>query len=213
MIGSIAHLNVGASGPSQDRSSVVTIGAITLVVVADGAGGLSGGGEAASAVVETLLHEAVHGLDLRDERLMVDVLRALDQRLARARSSGETTAVVAALAPGRVVGASVGDSGAWLIPNEGNAIELTAEQLRKPLLGSGRAVPVPFVCGTSPSMTLLVGSDGLFSYVEPLRAREIVQAASSGEIALHGLLDAVRLPNGSLRDDVSIVAVRSGLRR
>jgi serine/threonine protein phosphatase PrpC len=213
MIGSIAHLNVGSSGPSQDRTAVVTIGAITLVVVADGAGGLSGGGEAASAVIETLLHEAVHGLDLRDERLMVDVLRALDQRLAKTRSSGETTAVVAALAPGRVVGASVGDSGAWLIPSEGNVIELTAEQLRKPLLGSGRAVPVPFVSGTSPSMTLLAASDGLFSYVDAAQVRTIVQSAASGDVALHGLLDAARLPNGSLRDDVSIVAIRSTLRR
>ncbi|MFO0659938.1 MAG: SpoIIE family protein phosphatase [Polyangiaceae bacterium] len=213
MIGSIAHVNVGATGASQDRCAVLSIGSITLVALADGAGNSTAGAEVASAVIETLLHEAVHGLDLRDERLLVDVLRSLDQRFAKSKTGGESTAVVAALAPGRVVGASIGDSGACLVPADGHTIDLTKEQLRKPLLGSGRAVPVPFVCGTSPSMTLVVASDGLFGYVDEARAREIVQSSASVEVAVHNLLAATRLPTGALRDDVSIVAVRTNLRR
>jgi hypothetical protein len=42
------------------------------------------------------------------------------------------------------VGASVGDSSAWLISPAGEVTDLTAQQRRRPLLGSGEALPVQF---------------------------------------------------------------------
>lgn len=54
-----------------------------------------------------------------------------------AASGGQTTAVIGVATPGRIVGASVGDSGAILF--RGPPVDLAAEQARKPLLGSGHA--------------------------------------------------------------------------
>jgi hypothetical protein len=44
----------------------------------------------------------------------------------------------------RVRGASVGDSCAWLISPAGEVTDLTARQRRRPLLGSGEALPLVF---------------------------------------------------------------------
>ena len=61
------------------------------------------------------------------------------------RSGGQTTGVVAFVrSDGSISGASVGDSVAWLISPAGELTDLTAYQRRKPLLGSGEALPVVF---------------------------------------------------------------------
>jgi hypothetical protein len=61
-----------------------------------------------------------------------------------------------------VLGASVGDSEAWLV-GEATIARLTNGQVHKPLLGSGRAIPVGF--GPVPlAGRLIVASDGLFKY-------------------------------------------------
>lgn len=99
-------------------------------------------------------------------------------------------------------GASVGDSGAWLVW-DGTVIDLTEQQVRKPLLGSGAAHPVAF--GPVPMRgRLVVATDGLFKYAT--RAR-LVSAASRGgpESAVTALIDAVRMPSGRLQDDVGVV--------
>ena len=56
----------------------------------------------------------------------------------------------------RVFGASVGDCGAWL---GGRAAALTAEQVRRPMLGSGAARVVGFDAGFTAGSVLLA-SDG-----------------------------------------------------
>src|SRR5205814_8369243 len=53
-----------------------------------------------------------------------------------------------------------GDCGAWLIAENGIE-ELTADQVRKPLLGSGEAVPIAFESALG-GATLLLATDGLF---------------------------------------------------
>jgi hypothetical protein len=63
-----------------------------------------------------------------------------DQALVR--SGGQCTAVVVEISEGRLVGASVGDSGAWLLTGKA-IIDLTENQHRKPLLGSDEAMPCP----------------------------------------------------------------------
>jgi PPM family protein phosphatase len=73
-----------------------------------------------------------------------DALLAFDDELSACRSGGETTAVVATIEHYRICGASVGDSVAWLISPAGELTDLTAHQRRKPLLGSGEALPVVF---------------------------------------------------------------------
>jgi serine/threonine protein phosphatase PrpC len=103
-----------------------------------------------------------------------------------------------------VFGASVGDSGAWMIGPKG-IVDLTRHQLRKPLIGNGEALPVAF----GPSFIegrLLVATDGLFKYAS--RA-ELAKRALDGPLddAVRSLIDSVRLRSGGLPDDVAVALV------
>ena len=124
----------------QDRIAVFSESARTVVVVADGAGGAGAGDQAAKTVVEEvcLAFPNVHS-----SAQWCDCLRRIDHRIG----SGESTAVVVDLRSDGVFGASVGDSQAWVV-NDARINILTSGQHRKPLLGSGNAVPVGFEVGT-----------------------------------------------------------------
>jgi serine/threonine protein phosphatase PrpC len=129
----------------------------------------------------------------------VDFLRGADQRLLKI---GEATAVIAILVDGQVWGASVGDCEAWLISTSG-IVDLTRDQRRKPLLGSGHAIPIgfgPLAC----TSRLLLGSDGLFKYVPHERIRNLSSSVPLAHAAAV-LVDAARLPSGALQDDVAVI--------
>jgi serine/threonine protein phosphatase PrpC len=178
----------------EDRAAVFPITGGHLVVVADGAGGTSGGAASADAVLSKA--GAFVPMSVTD---CVQFLTDLDVRL---RAIGQTTAVVASVANGHVIGASVGDSGAWVL-SPSDLVDLTEEQNRKPLLGSGLAKPVGFgPC--SVSGRLLVASDGLFNYVALERIRELATTLPLASTA-SALVDAARLPSGVLRDDVAVI--------
>jgi PPM family protein phosphatase len=186
-----------AGNVGQDRAAAFEFGEGQLMVVADGAGGVAGGGEAADAVVAwlrrlepTVKHDWVH------------VLRAIDIHLASVPVVGETTAVVALVTEEEIVGASVGDSGGWMLVL-GTWLNLLEDQQRKPLLGTGAAVPVgfgPFPTGDR----VLLGSDGLFKYVDAERIGQIA-SGSSLECAARELVQAARLTSGNLQDDIAVV--------
>jgi len=61
------------------------------------------------------------------------------------RVDGETTAVVVDVRTIGIAGASVGDSRAVIV-KDGTISELTANQKRKPFIGTGMAEPIGFVC-------------------------------------------------------------------
>jgi len=191
----VATLVVGARGAGQDRAAVIDAGAELWIALADGAGGTGGGDVAADAVVASL---ATIGNDLLAHVAALDDPRVL--------GGGQATAVVLRVGAGAIVGASVGDSVAWLVGADG-IVELTGEQRRKPLLGSGEARVTPFEHGAW-SGTLLVASDGLASYVR--RADVVATLAAAGDLAVAAqrLVELVRLASGGLPDDVSIVLVR-----
>lgn len=183
----------------EDRIAVERGAGGVLVVVADGAGGTAGGAEAAQAVCDSV----VEAFRTRSSVGPWDVfLRLVDATLANARHGGLSTAVVVEIVDGQVTGASVGDSGAWLVSPNG-IVDLTERQAHKPLLGSGAARPVAFG-PVSLRGRLLVGTDGLFKYAP--RAR-ITSTTVEGtvETAVNALIDAVRLKNGTLQDDVAVV--------
>jgi PPM family protein phosphatase len=190
----------------EDRAEVIPAGDSLLLVVADGAGGLSGGAEAAELVVRLLRERAHHeqvGFWSGDD--WTHALREIDDAVANDPVAGEATCVVALVSPGRVVGASAGDSEAWLVEGEG-CVALTGRQRRKPLLGSGAAWPVPFEAGFHAG-TLLLGSDGLFKYAAPKRIREAALDPDL-ERAADRLVELVRLPSGALQDDVAVILCR-----
>lgn len=168
-----------------------------VIALADGAGGTRNGAIAAQAIVDAV---GAAPLDSDWPRL----LSALDRDGARL-GHGQSTAVVLSISTAAISGASVGDSGAWLI-TEADVIDLTEGQARKPLVGNGCT---PFVVTAPPigSGTLLVASDGLFRYA---KQSDIVRVASGPDLqeAARALVELVRLPSGELQDDVAIVLCR-----
>jgi serine/threonine protein phosphatase PrpC len=189
---------VGVRGAGQDRACVQEVGDSVVIALADGAGGTGGGSKAAQAVVDAVLAAASQGQAWPS--LLVD----LDRDAVRL-GSGQTTAIVLSVTRTGVVGAAVGDSGAWIIRDTGIE-DLTAEQLRKPLLGAGCVPSV--VCGRSlEGGTLLVASDGLIKYASQASIARIARGADLA-FAARSLVDLVRLRSGELQDDVSIVLCR-----
>ena len=200
---SLATAKIVLTGTAgQDRADVIPIDKGIVLVVADGAGGMGGGAEAAEHVIEAVRHTFTTSLSVGDA---VHVLRAVDRDLA-SKGGGQTTAVVVMVSPLLILGASVGDSGAWLVRERG-VIDLTRNQTRKPLLGSGSAVPVSFRRDEALDGTLIVASDGLFKYGKSERLCEAARNPQL-EIVPASLVDAVRLPSGNLQDDVAIIACR-----
>ncbi len=180
---------------TEDRLFVRAVGDRILAAVADGAGGTSGGAAAADLTIQALAD-----FDLSEDPVFwVMRLTEIDRRIAQ---SGETTAVLAVVTPRLIVGASVGDSGAWLVHKE-KATVLTSSQKRKPLLGSGAAIPTLFRCEDSGGIVLLA-SDGLLKYASQERICDVLKSHSF-EQAPAALINLVRLKSGTLQDDVAIV--------
>jgi len=176
---------------TEDRALVLPFGDHWVVCVADGSGGMFVAGTRRAVDSGTI--------DLDDPSAWVTLLKALDEEIERFPLAGETTGIALAVTPTSVVGASTGDSRAWLFTE--SSYELTKNQARKPRLGTGRAVPKPFA--TQARGTLVVGTDGLFDYAALDDIRAIVRAASPD--AADAL---VRLPGArsrTLPDDVAVV--------
>ena len=193
-----AYSSIGQSGAGDDRCLAIAYADRVVVAVADGAGGTGRGAEAATFLV----------LMVKESREFeaVELLRACDLQLAHGGSGEETTAVVAVVDEKGIVGASVGDSGAWIV-DPATHVDLTRGQVRKPLIGSGAAVPVHFAFGPLDG-TLLVASDGLFKYGNAARIRELASASELDTVA-ERLIDSVRLRSGRLQDDVAVAICRS----
>ena len=193
---------------SDDRAVVLPLdkGGI-VVVVADGAGGLSGGGRAADLVVERV-EGAVRGGGLEPEngQGFVDLLLDLDHQVERDAEAGETTAVVLVITASGVVGASCGDSEASLVTSTYYDV-LTTDQHRKRRIGSSRALPVAFERDGLGKGVLVIGTDGLFAFARPEAVCATVRAVAFDEVG-PGLVRLVRSRAGNLADDVAVVVVK-----
>jgi len=137
----VAHKVVNG-GKGEDRLLVERRGPRTLAVVADGAGGI-GGGKIAAELTCSMARDFFQTDTVRTPDYWVRCLLDIDCALAGSAAGGQSTAVVAEIANGQVAGASVGDSGAWILGGR-EIHDLTETQHRKPLLGSGDAFPVGF---------------------------------------------------------------------
>ena len=183
----------------EDRVEVLVDGDRTLIVVADGAGGTGDGHVAAEAVIR----ETCSSCGAIDNATgWCKFLSQLDLRI----HSGETTAVIVDIRHDGILGASVGDSCAWVIDGP-DIIDLTRTQIRKPLLGSGEAKPAPFWHGPLDGL-LLVGSDGFFNYTNRDQLTPLIARTDFFAVP-RVCIDMVRLPSGELWDDTTIVACRA----
>jgi len=193
-------LTAAGNPENQDRGLVIHDGPRVVLCVADGAGGLSGGTEAANMAVEWV-RQNVSVMSNAD--FCVEVLRKIDAAIANDPIAGETTCALAIVTPEEMFGASVGDSGIWLILDTGVHADLTRAQQRKPFIGSGSAGPIPFRHPTQGG-TLLFATDGLFKYTT---AERIIGTCRDNppDVAAQRLIELVRYPSGALPDDVTII--------
>lgn len=169
-----------------------------LVVVADGAGGASGGIAAARLVA---LRVCAQAQDTRADQALFwsAVLIEVDRAICEDVEAGFAAAVVAVVTPRRVVGASVGDCAMWWFGPACGVEALTESQRRKPLLGDGGALPVAFEREGRWSC-LAAATDGVATY---LPARDL-RALLTAQAPPGRWVERVRLPSGGFWDDTTV---------
>lgn len=182
-----------AVSPGDDRVAVSRVPGAVRVVVADGAGNSRLAGLAAGR----LLHVVDTWTADWDP---VALLRSADAAIFEGNHGAECAGVVLEIRDGRISGASVGDSGAWLLFQD-DLEDLTSRQRRKPLLGSGSVAPIRFEAHLEGR--LLVATDGLLKYAT--RNQLVRAAVGELDVAADALVRDVRLPTGALPDDVGLV--------
>jgi serine/threonine protein phosphatase PrpC len=192
-------------GTGEDRVAVLSLPEGVAIAVADGAGGIGGGREAAEQALAIFALAVGERAPARAAD-WTSLLSDIDTKLARGR--GQCCLVGAWIADNKIVGASVGDCAAWLIGE--TILDLTQDQIRKPLLGSGDAAPISFA-GELSNATLLLATDGLTKYASRIlvsqlaKTAEIISAATS-------LAELPRLKSGELPDDVGVALCRRARR-
>ena len=129
---------------SHDRLSVLRDAHRTLIALADGADSTAGAQTAAARTVNELARCFRNGTLPQDPRDWVMILEAIDHVVFSDPDAGETSALVMLVQQGVVVGASVGDSIAYVIPPVGERQLLTTRQRKAPCIGTGLASPVGF---------------------------------------------------------------------
>jgi serine/threonine protein phosphatase PrpC len=195
---------------SEDAAEVFERDELTIVALADGAGGIRGGALASGALVNAV-RSAVDdtAFVLTEPRSWADLFRATDAALASNRI-GETTGVVIVLGPRGLIGVSTGDSEAWIVGST-QVDDLTVGQHTKRRLGSGRVEPTMFERPIF-SGVLVIATDGLFKYASSDVIARLVRANAIGTAA-EQLVELVRLRSGAMADDVAVVLVTQSSRR
>jgi serine/threonine protein phosphatase PrpC len=155
----------------QDRARLFAHRSTTILVLADGAGGVAGGHAASDALVEAVSTAIAGDCDAWDVRGWLRVFHETDATLSRARCA-ETTGIVAVFDGDAVFGVSAGDSELWIVGAE--AVDAVTRGQSAARLGSGRVAPRHFHRVLLESDTVVCGSDGLFKHVA---ASEVAAAA------------------------------------
>lgn len=168
--------------------------------ISDGARGIARA-EQASILVIKAFKDLVNIDEFDSPDDFESFLRKLDLELLSEPNCGEATAIIGKLDCATIVGASVGDSEAWLF-NSVYGYELSSMQNLKPLLGSGSATPIGFgPMGVDKSV--LIGSDGLFKYIKYDEMKSLLSTKTTAkEIA-----KLAKKGTGSLQDDISIIYI------
>ena len=127
------------------------------------------------------------------------------------RGIGQTTAVVVATNGWAAVGASIGDSGAWLI-RPTDLIDLSARQPTKPLLGDRLVEPATFALEMRSGDNLLLATDGVLKYANADTICATVRRPGlTADETCSAIVRLPRLPNGTLQDDVGLVLFRCSI--
>lgn len=191
----------------EDRVKILETNGRVMIALADGAGGTGGGWTAATAFIAEAERFSFSMCGRGSPEAWEQFLREADARIARDANGGQCTGIAMAISDRSVVGASVGDSEAWLV-KAGQVRIVTENQRRKPLLGSGAAAPVSFVASINAGEIVLCASDGIFKYApRDALVKELTSGRSLAAIA-KAIVDSTRLKSGALQDDVSLAVIR-----
>lgn len=182
----------------QDRIKVISDESRTIICIADGAGGTGDGSKAADHVIKEVASSYTFVKSPRDWQ---GILQSIDQSIP----NGEAAAIILDLRQGSATLASVGDCEAWAFFGS-SIMRLSDGQHRKPLLGSGNAIPIVKEFGEL-HRPLIVGTDGFFKYVKAESVQPVVLGPQFFDVP-RKLADLVRLRSGGLQDDLAIVSCR-----
>lgn len=186
---------------TEDRALALNVGRGWIVCIADGTGGVSGGAHAAELFIAGVSRAAEQpAFDLTSPGELAALLDALDREIARDPLAGETTGIAIAITSSTLVGASSGNSQAWL-GSSNRWHELTEHQLAKARLGTGCSQARPFA--GNPYGTLLVATDGLFDYVRFGDIANVLGSAPADPAA--ALVQLVASGFRKLPDDVAVI--------
>ena len=186
-----------AGSRGEDRAVIYPFADSTTVVLADGAGGTTGGAEAADLLITTLA-KPLPPVPVA----LCDALLEADTALDTDRFSGTAACALLCFDNKTLAGAVVGDVDVFRI--SGDSIESLVEHRDvKSTLGRNECWPASFEMHRA-TMRVLLCSDGLWKYI---KRKNIVRAASIADLdtAADALVNETRLPNGTLQDDVSVV--------
>jgi serine/threonine protein phosphatase PrpC len=190
-----------ALSQGHDRAEVFEFKYGTGILLADGAGSSKQAYLAAEQFI-SLAKDSLLNQPFSDDPLWLEqIFRQIDIQIAKKCGGNETTGICSVIHNNQILGASVGDSKCWLF-NQTYDYELTQLQYRKPLLGTGSAIPVGFG-PMELNGSIVVGSDGLFNYISIDNIKAVITQNKTNLTEL--LINNVRLPSGQLQDDCSVV--------
>ena len=133
-----------SSDTSHDRLSVLGDAHRTLIALADGVGPNDHAQTAASRTVDELARCFRCGALPDNARDWEMILEAIDHIVLNDPQAGETNALVMRVEQDVVVGASVGDSLAYVVHPDGESSRLTPSRRLGARMGTGFAAPVGF---------------------------------------------------------------------
>lgn len=128
----------------HDRLAILRAADRTLIALADGTSTGPASRAAAAHTVDELARCFRSGIFPDNRRDWEMVLEAIDQVVYRDPIAGETSALVMLVHDDAVVGASVGDSLAYIVGPVGEPKPLTVHHPGGPGIGTGMARPVGF---------------------------------------------------------------------
>ena len=95
-----------ARGGGEDRLEVVAVNDTTVIIVADGAGGMGGGAEAADEAVKYLAEQAQQAAQI-EAATLASWIEAVDHGLSRNPAGGLCTALVVIVSPNDLLGGTL----------------------------------------------------------------------------------------------------------